>query len=257
MCNKSVGLIMNITALSVNTAPQSGLVTNLPSVQTVQSENIQDVLFSASKHKPCKNTIQVNGIKQTKNACGTTSLAVAINALKEPSKKIAPAQIDAVIRKMSSSFTAPDLLIKEAEKHGLKGGMYNNSSFDEIKTHIDDNHLMIALTDTRRNELDVRMHYVLINGYEVTEDGTEKVIITNPSSGKTYTQDYEKFEEKWNDLKLSALPTSLNRFMIALSTENDLPKNRLDKKAKLALNVGEGVNKVLNGISGFLKKGKG
>lgn len=208
-----------------------------------EAQGITGIQFSGN-NKSGQKIIDVTPQKQTKNACGTTSLSMAMNYFK---KKVTPAQLDAKIRTNPNNFSAPTLLVQEARANGLSSQMYNNGSFEKVKTMIDNDQLVIALIDARRRDMDVNAHYVLINGYDDSNSKAKKFYVTDPANGKSNWRSVEDFSKKWNDVQLATFKTGLKNFMIGVSTEsNPVPRSNMDKKVQMALGMGELASKAFN-----------
>jgi hypothetical protein len=186
------------------------------------------------------------------NGCGTTSLAMALNYLsneKSQSPDQQPytqAALDVGNRELDS-FSAPGMLATLAQKKGFYAGQYNEADYEEVRSHLEKKHPILALTKPFWE--DNALHYVVIHGYEEGDRSEEsKLVITDPADSIHPEQKrLESFQEfctkQWNNLKLKGLPTQLNRFMLVLSHQNDLPPNRnVPVTVDLANWVNNGIN---------------
>src|SRR5262249_27737635 len=111
----------------------------------------------------------------TANACGTTSLAMIMSYLGVPETKD---QIDAEIRRWNT-FTSPEDLVDFARSKGLEAEGYNNGSWEDVKSQIDQGHPVQCMIQADYDYGDGTaihgQHYVAITGYG-----------TDPTTGEEY-----------------------------------------------------------------------
>ena len=165
------------------------------------------------------------------NGCGTTSLAIAMNALAtlwgRAGTAITREQLDR--KRPFDSFTAPGTLVKLAKEQGYFAQQYNASSFQEIQSHLNNRHIVIVL----HNAISAQgkpgpLHYCVVYGYqESPETGQDKLLIADPGRRDTnnnqFELSYEDFCQYWDWPKLGPLAIGVQRFMVAVSSKPDLP----------------------------------
>ncbi len=169
------------------------------------------------------------------NGCGTTSLAMALNALSAMAHNnpqhspFTREALDEGNRELDS-FSSPGMLARVAQENGAFAEMYNHVTFEEIKSHIDQGHPLIALVkvDEERANSFSGLHYVVIFDYEDEPASKYRsIIFADPGNGTLYEREFDKFMPNYaENLTLRGLPILYNRFMIALSHKNDLPPSR-------------------------------
>jgi len=162
-------------------------------------------------------------LTQTKNACGTTSLAMILNYLTGRTD-FNPADIDRVIRRSATTGTAPSHLVDYARDLGMSAGMYNNSSFDELMDHVAKGRpVMVALDKFDNDVMNVKDHYVIVTGFETDANGEIGVKIRDPK-GSQYTMTHDQFMKEWGKTS-----DGFNNFMTVFAPPGTrLPADRLD-----------------------------
>jgi hypothetical protein len=178
------------------------------------------------------------------NGCGTTSLSMI---LKYFGIDISREAIDAVIRRTDSSAGSnPGDLIEFARDNGLEAEGYNNGTWEQLKSMIDEGYPCMASIG---NSSDGR-HLIVITGYETGPDGETRVLYHDPElgdeggvAGTEQSMSLDEFKEKWgkNDFGLT------NYFMAFGPEGADLPAGS-DKGAEGALGTHAGAVNFLNGF---------
>jgi uncharacterized protein YvpB len=165
------------------------------------------------------------------NGCGTTSLAIAMNALATLKGKVGATitqeQLDR--KRPFDSYTAPGTLVKLAKEHGYFAEQYNGSSFQEIQSHLNNKHLVIAL----HNAISAQgkpgpLHYCVIHGYQDSlETSQKKLLIADPGrkdkTNNKFELSYDDFCQYWERPRLGPLFIGVQRFIVAVSSKLDLP----------------------------------
>jgi len=169
---------------------------------------------------------QMEVLKQTGPACGTTSLAMIIRFLSQD-KSITPQDIDKEIRKSPGMFSAPADLIAYARRKGLPAEEYNNGSLQQVEDLVTQGIPVMPLLDlTPENALDLdQWHWVVALAVE-KHDGQKVIFINNPW-GQQEEWAEEKFTKEWARLKLLGLTFGYNNYFIAVGGPGDsLPPRR-------------------------------
>ena len=109
--------------------------------------------------------------------CGTTSLSMI---LKYFGIDISREAIDSVIRRTDSSAGSnPGDLIEFARDHGLEAEGYNNASWEDVKSMIDQGYPVMASIGNG----DGGRHLIVITGYQTGADGKTRVLYHDPEHG--------------------------------------------------------------------------
>jgi uncharacterized protein YvpB len=146
----------------------------------------------------------------TANACGTTSLAMIMTYLGVPETKD---EIDAEIRRMNT-FTSPEDLVDFARSKGLEAEGYNNGSWEDVKSQIDQGHPVQCMIQADYDYGDGTsingQHYVAITGYGTDPTtGEEYVTFHDPNKGvgdpnsptpHDIKMPLSKFKEMWGGI---------------------------------------------------------
>jgi len=144
------------------------------------------------------------------NACGTTTLAYVLRYLLGPS---APdrARLDATIRR-ADIFSAPELLVRCAQRLGLPATAYNGIDLDFVLRLTDEDIPVMVLIDTTPLDLTdtANLHWVSVVGHH-----EDRIGIYNPH-GFQQELDRASFEACWNEARLFGLP-AWRRFAIAVA----------------------------------------
>lgn len=168
--------------------------------------------------------LSINPIHQGKtNGCGTAALAMALNCLK-PSQRFTQAMLDTDFRRFNS-FSAPQTLIQAAKVHGFHAALYHPVALPDILAHLDAGHPVLALHSV--DGTIPGLHYALIAGYErdETAEGTRLILWDPaPASGQRKVILYKDFMTRfWQPVTWMGQPLGLNRIIIAVSRQDDLP----------------------------------
>jgi hypothetical protein len=179
------------------------------------------------------------------NGCGTTSLAMALNCLTAMNSGkdslVTQEQLDR--KRPFDTYCAPGTLVQLAQEHGFYARQYNASDFLELKNHLNQGHIIIALHNAINSKgKPGPLHYVVINGYQDDPDPKQqKLFIVDPgrkgSSQAKLELAYSDFCKYWDRPKLGFFPIGVNRFMVAVSAQDDLgdkAKSRLPVTIQLA-----------------------
>jgi hypothetical protein len=183
------------------------------------------------------------------NGCGTASLAMALNALavsKGSSKKYSQDKLD--YRRPFDTYASPQALVQVAREQGFYAALYNQSSFQEIKQHLDKGHLVIALYNPDPQLRFSAFHYAVIYDYEDSSSpSNRKLKLMDP--GRKDPEQAKKemsltdFNKKWRHLKQGPISTGIDRFIIVVSNTPDLPSDRnIPQSLKVADTVSKGIN---------------
>src|SRR5688572_21378456 len=130
------------------------------------------------------------------NGCGSTSLAMVLSYF---DINISREDIDKAIRRANNSLGAtPQDEIEFARKQGLEAEGYNNGSWEQVKSMIDQGYpVMASVTGMGISEMNSDSytpsgtklpdgrHQIVITGYETGPDGKEYVLFHDPNSGDT------------------------------------------------------------------------
>lgn len=203
----------------------TGKITSIPAIR--------------DEHQPCEPTGFPNGNARVEysvepfwqgdtNGCGTTSLAIAMNALSDRSgTTITREQLDR--KRPFDSYTAPGTLVKLAKEYGYFAQQYNGSNFQEIQSHLNNKHILIALHNAISTQgKSGPLHYCVIHGYqEGPEISQKKLLIADPGrkdkNNNQFEVSYEDFCQYWARPKLGPLSIGVQRFIVAVSSKPDLP----------------------------------
>ena len=178
------------------------------------------------------------------NGCGTTSLSMI---LKYFGVDIPREQIDQVIRRTDLSLgSTPGDLIEFARDHGLAAEGYNNGSWEQVKSLVDQGcPCMASIANGSGGR-----HLIVITGYETGPDGTERVLYHDPElgdengvAGQEQSMSLDDFKAKWGENTFGVT----NYFMAFGAAGTDLPKGT-DKGAEGALGTVAGAANVVNGF---------
>lgn len=161
------------------------------------------------------------------NACGTTALAMALNALQNATPTATETgkhsftrqELDA--RRPFDSYTAPGTLVKLAREKGFHACLFNRANFDAIKRQIDAGHLVIVLENPAPRHWLSPLHYVVVHGYKDSSIPSERTLImTDPAyrspEKARYEMAYQDFLPHWNNVKIANVPTGISRFMVVV-----------------------------------------
>jgi hypothetical protein len=190
---------------------------------------------------------QMEVLRQTGPACGTTSLAMIIRFLTDE-KGITPQDIDQEMRKSSGMFSAPADLIAYARRKGLPAEEYNHGSLQQIENFVTQGIPVMPLLDlTPENAMDFdRWHWVVVLAVD-KRDGHKTIIINNPW-GQQEEWAEEKFSREWAYLRLFGLTFGYDNYFIAIDGPGDsLPPRRAEGTGP-ANAVTKGLADIINGF---------
>lgn len=242
----AVGLFM---PTGVGMADNKIQVANAPRATLTVKESPVPVKLGPFQFNLPQVQVDVNlGIPQLKQkpwACVTTSLSMV---LRHFNMTVSPDELDLELHRVPDNGLNPSVLKDSAERRGLVARHYNNSTFDEIRQHIQSGHPMIAWVDVGSNQEGQYLnsfHVVVISGYRVLSDGQQFLEIIDPTpDAKTGQQvryeEYNEFTRKfWGDLAVEDseydeyIPLGFNRLIIAFSPdEQNMPPERFGGLAK-------------------------
>lgn len=179
------------------------------------------------------------------NACGTTALAMILNALQAETRSslekcplITREELDA--KRPFDSYTAPGTLVKLARAKGFQAALYNEADFEVIKRQLDSGNLLIVLENTEPRHWFSPLHYVVVHGYKDSAVPAErKLLMTNPAYREarkaTYEMGYDQFFPYWDRVKIGKVPTGISRFLVIVGNKNStLPVGRVPFAVYLA-----------------------
>lgn len=215
---------------------------------------VAKLLFSSSsKPLPKRHILPLTPFYQGHtNGCGTTSLAMVLNALL-PNKGYTQAILDAKYR-IWNVGKSPHQLRAIARKEGLFSEVLHQLSFETIQNHLTHQRYVIPLFQTNR-AVWTALHFSVIHGYQDHPDPSKRqILITNPARKfqPTYWMNFDEFcQNQWNDLilkpnatvswqnRLLEIPkkfskkfreqgynTQVSRLAVVVSANNDLPPSK-------------------------------
>ncbi len=183
------------------------------------------------------------------NGCGSTSLAMVLNYY---GIDVSRQDIDNSIRRVDNSIGAtPEDELQYARDHGLDAEEYNNGTWDEVKSMIDQGYPVMAsvtgqnIPEIPSGNLPDGRHQIVITGYETAADGTQYVLFHDPNYGSAGAEkkiSLADFEKAWGQEDFGVK----NFFMVFAPGGSNLPPSRMDgaQGAMAALN---GAANVCNG----------
>ena len=128
------------------------------------------------------------------NACGTTTLASILAHYGIIPDTLEAAQaVDGAVRKWGG-FTAPDDIEQFAKSKGLHSEGYNNSSFKDLKGHLEAGRTVMAMVDGGGSP-----HWVSVIGVRKDASGKEFVTVADPATGSTREMSRADFEAMWKN----------------------------------------------------------
>ena len=183
------------------------------------------------------------------NGCGSTSLAMVLNYY---GIDVSRQDIDNSIRRVDNSIGAtPEDELQYARDPGLDAEEYNNGTWDEVKSMIDQGYPVMAsvtgqnIPETPSGNLPDGRHQIVITDYETAADGTQYVLFHDPNYGSAGAEkkiSLSDFEKAWGEEDFGVK----NFFMVFAPKGSNLPASRMDgaQGAMAALN---GAANVCNG----------
>ncbi|GIW22431.1 MAG: hypothetical protein KatS3mg068_1438 [Candidatus Sericytochromatia bacterium] len=197
--DKDRKLVKNTDKISVNQLKQTDYFLN----SAISNQKFHKYSFVEDNKNSVKKEINFKIDDQgNTNSCGTTSLA---SVLKYHGVNVKDHwEIDKSIRSTKFDFfTTPGDIVSYAKSKGMKAGMKNNSSIEDITNYIDKGLPVMALIDPGSNKYDTGLHWIVINGYERDEKGNvNKLKISDPSGGYSYNQDIDYFKKEWEQINV-------------------------------------------------------
>jgi len=177
------------------------------------------------------------------NGCGTTSLSMIFRYF---GIDISREEIDNAIRRTDLSLgSTPGDLIEYARSHGLAAEGYNNGTWEQMKSLIDQGVPCMASIDNGNGG----RHLIVITGYETGADGKERVLYHDPElgdengvPGQEQSMSLDDFKKAWGENTFGVT----NYFMAFAPQGTELPKGT-DKGAEGALGTVAGAANVVNG----------
>lgn len=163
-----------------------------------------------------------------RNACGTTSLSMVLanEGLMVHELRNAT-ELDERVRPWGG-FTAPNDIVKEAKKQGLKCSAINEASFAKLIRCLKAGNSVIALIEGGKSP-----HWIVVLGVEINEATDEKTVYIACPGDDTYeTLTKAEFKTKWKTPNAGMAGNFVNdvlgysKYMIALDRDKDnLPKS--------------------------------
>lgn len=162
------------------------------------------------------------------NGCGTTATAMALNAMRVLEGK-APDFTREMLdegNREGNLYSSPRMLQRVVRQHGYQAQLLNHSNFDEVKSHIDQGHVMVAIEGDHKSGTD--LHYVTITGYIDDPDPTQrKLIYMEPANGQRKEVLYDDYAKgDWGHVKFEGIPTGMDRMVMVVSKDRDLGPDR-------------------------------
>lgn len=186
--------------------------------------------------------------------CATTSLSMVFEYF---GIHISREEIDKAIRRGDNSLgSSVDDILEFAREHGLEAEGYNNGTWEEVKSMIDQGYPVLASVkgDGEVSSLPDGRHVITITGYETDpKTGEEYVLYHDPNYGddpNTAVKERPEqrllladFEKAWGKEDFGVK----NYFMAFAPEGADLPAGR-DDGAEGALGVHAGTTNISNGF---------
>ncbi|MGE0201826.1 MAG: C39 family peptidase [Candidatus Melainabacteria bacterium] len=182
-------------------------------------------------------------LRQTHNGCGTTCLAMVLQAFHRP---VAPGEIDRRMRRWPWLYSDLHSLAQMARHVGCGVVFSNHNTRQTVQSHLAAGRLLIALLDERAPGAPLMLHYVVIHGLS-----NHRVRYCDPFEGKTREEAWEAFSRRWAAIRVLAIPTGLCRFALVLSATPDRPDapERLGWYARLVLRLSQFTVRLLNAMA--------
>ncbi len=182
------------------------------------------------------------------NDCGPTSLAMILNYYGIPATR--QGIDDAIHRGDNGVGGTPEDEMQYAEDQGLEAREYNNGTWEEVKSMIDQ-HIPVMASVTGNSEpetggdpgdkLPNGRHQIVITGYDTGPDGKEYVEFHDPNHDKLEKMSVDDFKKVWGKEDFGVK----NFFMAFAPQGTDLPPSRLDG-AQGAMGVINGAANICN-----------
>ncbi len=180
-------------------------------------------------------------LTQDGNACGTTTLAMIINAFRG-NRELTQEDIDEQIRNLDI-FAAPVSVAQLAEEYNLNAQLCNETNFQLINTMVRDSNVCQLIVDapelSNGRNLDAKLHYIVVDwawegerqefepgmrageffNYLPTDRG--KWVRVKDPHGEAYILKYEDLKVNyWERIYFKGVSTGLSNFMIVYSSED-------------------------------------
>lgn len=192
------------------------------------------------------------------NACGTTSLAMAMTYLGVPKTH---QQIDQDIRRMDI-FTSPQQLIRYARGHDLEAAGYNGGTYNAIVSQISVGRPCICMFRANWSYPDPPypglsgefFHYVVMVGYGIDPRTKANCLIFHDpyagdnTAGVTVGLDlatlFSDFDVMWDDVGWN-----FHRYFFVLSRKGDFLPIDVDDGVEGSIAALDGVSRLTNGLN--------
>jgi hypothetical protein len=200
-----------------------------------------------------RKLLPLQRLRQKGPSCGTTSLAMALNALAQQLGKprvYTQASLDKGHR-LPFMFSSPQLLVNIARKHGFYAQAYNTFCETQLKEHLYQGHLVLALGCTATGNTPSTIepfswHWRLVHGYDnccnpnhtdyspwakelnssCVTAGSPVVLVSDPHGFSLLTP-FETFTQTFfKPLAIGLLPTSIKQCAVVVSNQNTLPPTK-------------------------------
>jgi hypothetical protein len=165
------------------------------------------------------------------NDCGPTSLAMVLNYYGIPDSR---QDIDEAIHRGDNGVGGtPEDEMQYAEDRGLEAREYNNGTWEEVKSMIDQGYpVMASITGSSEPEtggdagdtLPNGRHQIVITGYDKGPDGKEYVEFHDPNHNKLEKLSVDDFKKVWGKEDFGVK----NFFMVFAPKGTNLPASRMD-----------------------------
>lgn len=155
---------------------------------------------------------------QIGNTCGPTALSMTLLAL--GFQGASPQALTSQSDYHTWLGTSPQSMAATARSFGAEAVVLNESSLKEICTLLDKKIYCIALLQSGDG-----LHYVAIHGYQIEADKSLSLEVADPN-GCNYFRSAADFLSEWNTPTVKNFPTGINRMIIAVSEDANLPAER-------------------------------
>ena len=187
---------------------------------------------SSAPPDPFQVDLKVPIMRQDRNACGTTSLAMIGQYF---GQTISPQEIDRAIRTYGLG-TAPDNLLQFARDNGFRAEMKNEASIDDLTRMIDQGvppMIMVEPGDPN----DMTLHYVVVSGYDRGPDGeVSRLKLTDPN-GREREVTPQELMASWDSLRVRNISTGDSRLMLTFVPEGNQPITAPDGTVRPASSI--------------------
>ena len=179
-----------------------------------------------------------------RNACGTTSAAMVVDYYDGSAQQCHHSDLDALMRPFDL-YSAPGRLADAVARRGMRTGLRVGAGADDLCGLIDRGVPSIVIIDPHVNGSKGNgLHYVVVTGYRNDARGQlAGVTLNDPASSEPYEMPWAEFDEKWRNLSLKGVPTTLDRVLISAVPMGDAPVTGADGVRRPASSIalpGEG-----------------